>query len=82
MCSNWMIGQEIILCWLGVSTNNIINIIIVLILIKVEERVKNFLELIQSRFSFGDCKIGNTTVFYFFFPNEELANKLFPRLPL
>ena len=40
-----MIGQEIFLCWLGISTNNIRDIIIVLVLTNGRYCFKNLLEL-------------------------------------
>ena len=60
-----MIGQEIFLCWLSVGTNNIRDIIIVLVLTQGRYRFKNLCELVRSRSVFCDWKVENTIVFYF-----------------
>ena len=60
-----MIGQEIFLCWLGISTNDIKDIIIVLVLTKVRYCFKNLRELVRSRPLLCDQKVGNAIIFYF-----------------
>ena len=73
-----MIGQEIFLCWLSVSANNIREIIIVLVLKKVQYCFKNLCELVRLRSIFCDWKVRNGIVFYFFYGWISSKSAVYP----